>query len=1058
MNIPRLSVKRAVTFSMLFVAITGFGIMGLQLLPIELFPDITFPVAMVFVDYQGASPEDIESMVTRPIEEAVSSVSGIKNITSDSRQGVAFILLEFTWGTDMDLAKEEIRENLDMYGDMFPQEMSTPLVFAFDPSMMPIAFLGISGDFPTHELRAVSKQQIEPLLERIPGVAIAATTGGLDRQIQVRLDPARMRARRVAVGQVLNAIRMENMQMPAGTFDQGKITYSVHTQGKYGNVEEIAETIVGYAGTTPIRVQDVANVVDTFEEETAGTHINGAPGVMMVVMKQSDANTVKVANEVMKELPYINSILPEGVSLSIIFEQSGFIERSLGNLANTAVLAFFMAGFVLLFFLRNLRASIIVALSIPLSMLFTFFVMYLLDLNLNIISLAGIALAVGMLVDNSIVVLENTIRFMEDGQPPMEAAVNGPSEILMAIVASTLTTISVFIPILFVPGIAGVMFKDMAIAICVSLAASLFVATSLVPLMGSRILRPEAEQRPVRSRAIKFLNTRIGSWLGRMENVYSHHLDWALGHRRVTILLALLAFVGSLVLMIIMVDAEWFPESQEEQIVIRVERAPGTSIHEMEQTMARLERIAMESVPEAYAVTSSYGPGEGFASFSSTASNQGQLEINIVDIGQRERDTIEIRDALLPMLELEPGIELTAQLGGGMNMMTEGDIIVEIFGHDLETGQSIALDLIGQIDQLDHIVHVSSSYEKGRPELEVKLNRDQLSSLGLSSNLVTSTLSTYMRGTVASWYTEGSREHEILVRADEPYRNTASAIQELLISTPTGAHIPMADFVTLEPSRAPVTISRKNEQRVVYVNIDVEGSKLGAVTQEVQKVLENYNWPIGYQWAVGGAAEDMVESFFWLAIALMGGTLLVYMVMASQFESLLGPFIIIFTIPLALIGVVWALILTGTALSVIAMIGIIILVGIVVNNAIVLIDYIEQLRVRGIEMFEAVKTAARRRLRPILMTALTTILAMFPLALELGTGAELWAPMARSVIGGLTAATFLTLVIIPVVYTIFGDIRLRYARKRLDRGKVVGRRYVRLMENESGTPPPSIIT
>jgi len=622
MNVPQLAVKRSVTFSMIFIAMTGFGIMGLQLLPVELFPDITFPVAVVFVDYEGASPEDMESLVTRPIEEAVSSVSGIKNITSDSRQGVAFILLEFAWGTDMEMAKEEIRENLDMYGDMFPQEMRDPLVVAFDPSLMPISFLGVSGDMPTHELRAIAKDQIEPLLERVPGVALAATTGGLDRQIQVLLDPVRVRARRVAVGQLVTAISREYRQMPAGKFAQGQITYAVHTQGKYTDVEQIAETIVGYAGSSPIRVRDVANVVDTFEEETAGTHINGAPGVLMIVMKQSDANTVKVANQVLREIPFINSILPPGVRLSTIFEQSGFIERSLGNLATTAIMAFIMAAIVLLVFLRNMRASMIVVMSIPLSMLFAFFAMYLLDLNLNIISLAGLALAVGMLVDNSIVVLENTVRFVEEGQDPMEAAVNGPSEILMAIAASTLTTISVFVPVLFVPGIAGVMFKDMAITICVSLAASLFVAVSLVPLMGSRMLRPEGERKPLRSGALRRLNEWIGNRLEGLESTYSRHLDWVLGHRRLTIGATVLFFFGSMFLMVF-VDREWIPETQEEQIIIRAERAPGTSIKEMEQTMARLETIAMENVPEAYAITTSYGPGEGFASFSSTASNQG---------------------------------------------------------------------------------------------------------------------------------------------------------------------------------------------------------------------------------------------------------------------------------------------------------------------------------------------------------------------------------------------------------------------------------------------------
>jgi len=392
-----------------------------------------------------------------------------------------------------------------------------------------------------------------------------------------------------------------------------------------------------------------------------------------------------------------------------------------------------------------------------------------------------------------------------------------------------------------------------------------------------------------------------------------------------------------------------------------------------------------------------------------------------------------------------------------MHFMTGGDIIVEIFGNDLEQSQGIAVDLLERIRALPDVFDADSTYEQGRPELEVVIDRDQLASLGLSGSLVTSTLSTYLRGSVATWYTEGSREYEVLVRADESHRSTAAAIQNLSISTPMGQQIPMADFVSLEPSRAPTTISRKNEQRVVYVNIDVEGAALGRVTRQTNQILEEYDWPAGYQWAVTGAAEDMAESFMWLFVALLGGSLLVYMVMSSQFESLLDPFIIIFTIPLALIGVVWVLLLTGTSLSVISLIGVIILAGIVVNNSIVLIDYVEQLRTRGLEMFEAVRVAAKRRMRPILMTALTTILAMVPLAMEWGTGAEMWAPMARSVIGGLIMATLLTLIIIPVVYTIFGDLRLRSARKRLDRGKVVGRRYVRLMENGSnGSSQPVV--
>ncbi|MFC1544449.1 efflux RND transporter permease subunit, partial [Gemmatimonadota bacterium] len=909
MNLPALAVKRAVTFSMLFIGLTGFGLLGISLLPMDLFPNITFPVAVVITDYSGASPEDVEALVTRPVEEAISSVSGIKNIMSESRQGVSFVILEFDWGSDMDQAKLDIRENIEMFRDLLPAEINNPLVFAFDPSMMPIAFMGLRGDLPTSELRRIGQDVAEPLFERIPGVSVAETSGGLDRQIQVRLDPTRLRARQVSAQQVIGSIRSENVQLPTGTFDQGRMTYAVHAEGKYASVGQIAETIVGYAGATPIKLRDVANVRDTFEDPTMGTHVNGEPGVLLIIMKQSDANTVDVANRVVAEVPRVQSVLPAGVRLDILFEQASFIQRSLGNLANTAMLAFLMAGVVLLFFLQSVRASVIVALSIPLSIMAAGFAMYLIGITLNIISLAGLALAVGMLVDNSIVVLENTVRFIEDGETPRVAAVKGPSEILMAIVASTLTTISVFIPVLFVPGIAGVMFRDMALTICVSLAASLVVAVSLVPLLGSRLLLPAgglARRMDVFGRAGEGARAAIT----RLERFYRNRLEWVLNNRGLTLAIAFVVFVGSMALVTVL-DAEFIPESNQEQLIIEVERAPGTSLTDMEGSIRRLESIAIENVPEAYAVISQFGSGEGWASFGSTASHQGTIELDLVPIGDRERGTDEIREILMPLLEVEPDVELTYSTSGGPHtFMNQPDIIVEIYGHDQDVGKVIGTELAAQIAAVEGIFDVDSSVEEGRPELEVKLDRDYLSSMGLTGSAVIGALSTYMRGTVATYYTEAGREYEVLVVAENRFRDTASAIRDLLVATPTGRQVPMADFINLEPDISPTLVNRKNQQRVVYLNVDVESSDLRGMTNQVSAILEGYAWPEGFTWAIGGGAEDMMESFFWLAIALAGGALLVYMVMASQFESLVDPFIIIFSIPLALIGVVWALLVT----------------------------------------------------------------------------------------------------------------------------------------------------
>ncbi|MFO7767956.1 MAG: efflux RND transporter permease subunit [bacterium] len=1028
MNLPGLSVRRGVTFTMLYIVLVGFGFVGLNLLPMDLFPDITFPVAAVISDYPGSGPEDVESLVTKPIEEAVSSVSGIKNVTSQSRQGVSMVMLEFDWGSDMDQAKYDIRESLDLIRDMLPGEMRDPLVVAFDPSMMPIAFLSVRGDLPTSELREIATDQIEPLVARIPGVASASTSGGLDRQIQVVADPIRMKARGVSVQQLTGAIRVENVQMPSGSIDQSSYTFAVRTQGKYTSVDQIGATIVSYAGGSPIRVRDVAQVLDTYEEQTSVTRVNGAPGVMLVVLKQSDANTVAVANRVVDELPGIREALPSGVDLTLLFEQGGFIERSLGNLASTAVLAFLMAGVVLLFFLGSFRSSVIVALSIPISIMATFFAMYAIGTTLNIISLAGLALAVGLLVDNSIVVLENAVRFMEEGQAPREASVEGPREILMAITASTLTTLSVFIPVFFVPGIAGVMFKDMAVTICVSLVVSLLVSVTLIPLLASRFLSGATFQREEGwGGTFLRLSRRLVSDL---ESRYSRLLDWALGHRKTVLGVSLVLF-GLSAAGAVSLGGDFFSQAQEEQLMVTVERPPGTSLEAMRSTVTQVEEIIREEVPEARNYRVTYGSAEGWTALSGATSNEAQFFVDVGPMNVRERDTYEIRDALRPRMEQLAGVEVTVTAGGGMGMMGgEADLILEVYGEDQETARRLARQIAEEVRGIEGVVNVESSYERGRPEMEVRLNRGYASSLGISGAQVLSSLSTFVRGSVASYYTEGGHEYEILVRADEPYRESVSSIRDLYVATPAGTQVPMAGLVEVEPALAPVTINRKNKERMVTLSVDIEGRDLRSVTGEASKIMEEVTWPQGFRWGIDGSAQDMMESFFWLAIALLGGSVLVYMVMASQFENLLDPLIIIFTIPLALIGVVAGLLLTGTTLSVVAFIGAILLAGIVVNNGIVLVDYIEQLRHRGLDVGEAVRQGSCRRMRPVLMTALTTILAMIPLSLELGTGAELWAPMGRAVVGGMTVATLLTLLVIPVLYTLFSDLRAKFGTRK----------------------------
>jgi len=1009
-SLSSLSIKRAITFTMIYIFVVGFGLFGLSRLKIDLYPDVSFPVIAVITTYTGVAPAEMETLVTKPIEEAVASVENIKHIRSLSKLGASLVLAEFDWGLNLDKSEKDIRNNIDYIREYLPDEAGEPIIIQFDPQKMPILFMSVSGPMGPAELRELCRRRIKPALERIEGVASAETAGGLKRQIQVQIDPVKLHAQRLSVDAVISALRIENLQVPGGKLDEGETEFSVRTLSEYTSVDQIADTVIGYRNGAPIYIRNVAQVSDAYEEITRVIRNNKKPGILLIVSKNSKANTVQVSDRVVKELPNVLKRLPEGVQAGVIFNQADFIKRSISNLSSTAVQAFFLTVLVLLFFLHNIRASIIVALSIPISVVVTFSVLDLTGLTLNIMSMAGLALAIGMLVDNSIVVLENIYRHTGEGGTSIVSAESGTTEVAIAIIASTLTTIAVFFPVLFVPGIAGVLFNDMALTICFSLFVSLLVSLTLIPLLSSRFLK--IYNQPQR-RLTSGISDWVDSQLQKLYRGYSQALNGCLNHRKTTLFIALILFIGSGALALKM-GFDFFPKMDEGQFEMQVERAPGTGLRSTEMTFRQIEDILYETIPELKNQNTDIGVGETFGAFAK-GSYAGTIRVNLVEKEKRKRKQMEIESALRKKLEQISGI--TYSISHGQFLGEEGDLVIYLYGEDIDTARILSGRIKNLIKDIPGTADVKTSLETGRPELQLVLDRDRISALGLSTAQVSNAVSTYIKGTRASLFRDRGEEYEILVRLDRKYRENTEILKDLFVTSPRGDQIPLSSITQTHRSLSPTSILRRDQQRVTNISVTVQGANLGEVTRQVEARLEKMEIPSDFSYEIGGSAQDMRTSFKWLGLAFFGASFIVYMVMASLYESLLAPFIIFLTIPLCVIGVIGILFLTGTPVSVVALVGVIMLAGIVVNNSIVLVDYTNQLRTKGYAVREAVVEAGKTRLRPILMTSLTTIFGLLPLAFGWGSGGENWAPMARTVIGGLTTSTLVTLLVIPVIYT-----------------------------------------
>ncbi len=1016
MVLTKFSLKRQITLIMFYAVVIGFSMFSFSQLKIDFFPDITFPIAGVVTNYPGVGPEDIENLISRPIEEAVSSVKNIEKVSSQSFKGASIVTLEFKYGTDMNQAEIDIRKNLDYIRDFLPTEANEPITFVFDPSMMPIVYLNLSSDYlGSAELRRLAEETIEPLLERVQGVASVQTQGGLQRQINVNLNPTLLSSYGLSPDNVSQAIQAGSGLLPGGTIETENKSYNLRIFSEYRTLDQIRNTIVTMRGTEPVLVKDVAVVEDGYKENASEVRADYGEGVFMFIMKQSDANTVLTTRRIKEALPDILTRLPQGTKLTVMWDQADFIMRSVRNLSNTAIISFIFAFIVIYFFLRNIRGSIIMGISIPLSVVVTFAVMYAANLTLNIISMAGLALAIGMLVDNSIVVLENIYRHREMGESKLDAADIGSSEVGMAITASTLTTIAVFVPVLFVPNITGQLFKDLVLTITFSLIVSLIVALTIVPMMSANILR--LEKKVNKEGRFYRIKDKIGFFLESLSTKYAKLLDWSLSRRK-TILLIVTILFGISIGLTTFLGGDFLPKSDQGFIDFLMESPSGTPIEKTRLYAYQIEDIVKEIVPtdalESIAIF--YGEREGLGAFGTTSSTVETI-IKLKPKEQRSMSQFEIQDSLRKRLDDIPGVTYYFQEGGAFT--NEKDIEVKIIGFDIDKAKVIANDLKDKFGKVKGFVDISLNTKETTPELQVHLNKDIMNDLKLSSLSVASNISTAMAGKVISQYREKGDEYDIRIQYDKKFRNQKSMIEDMQLPLPNGEMIKLKQIANVTEEEASPTIFRENQSRYVSVGISLSGIDLSKAVDEVNRIVAETPIPSEFQVIIGGTAEDQQEAFFYLILAFIAAILLVYMIMAAQFESFVDPFIIMFTVPLSVIGVFIFLFITGTSISVMALVGLVMLVGIAVNNGIVLVDYINQLRKQGYELFDAVKTACAARMRPVLMTALTTILGMVPLALELGSGSETWTPLARAVIGGLTATTLLTLVVIPILYIMF---------------------------------------
>ncbi len=1033
MNISRGPVNRPVLTTIIFLVVIALGIVSFSRLSIDLMPEITFPTISVVTDYPNVGPQEIEESVSRPIEEALAAVQGVEEITSTSTEGRSRVRVAFAWGTELDVAANDIRDRIDRVMGRLPEDIERPMIRKFDLSAFPVMYLGVSSSLNPLDLRQIVEDQVKYRLERVPGVAAVDIRGGLNREIHVDLHAAEIKALGISTDAIISALGSENRNVPAGLYDKGNLEVLVRTQGEYRTIDEIRNTVIADRDGSPIQIRDVADVVDSWEEIRQIVRIDGKPGLRISVSKQSGANTVNVAREVWAEMDRINRDMPQ-LKLIALIDTSRYIKQSISNMGLAILLGGILAVMILFLFLRNISSTLIIATAIPISILAAFGLMYFGGFTLNIITFGGLALGIGMLVDNAIVVLENIYRHRESGKSYVASALDGTSEVWSAILASTMTTLAVFIPVVFIRGMSGIMFRQMAYVVSFSLLCSLIVALTLIPMLASRFLRFQSAQHYKDESRVHRIYASSEALFQRVQGQYSLLLAWALDHKK-TILITAGALLVISILLIRLIGVELMPATDEGEVRISLEMAVGTRLEVVDQTTRTVEEIVKKNVPEAVSVLSYVGSGGWRARGGHTA----QVRITLVPRRERKRSSEQVANDLRSLLGTLPGVTCRTRAGQGlfilrMGASSESEINLEVRGYDLETAHLLAQRINEAVKAIPSVTDTRISREEGSPEQIIRIDRNKAADLSLGVSRIGDALETAVGGKRATFFREGGKQHPVIVRLSEEDRMNLAELLDLTVVNDRGEPVVLRNVVETVREEGPVRIERKDQERIIQIEVNFTGKDMGTVIEEIREQIRHIPIPKDFAILFGGDYEEQQKAFRELFVGIILAIFLVYMVMAGQFESFRDPFVVLFSIPMAIIGVVLTMILTGTTFSMQAYIGCIIMTGVVVNNAILLVHHTNQLRREGgMELVAAVRQAGSDRLRPILMTTMTTVLGLLPLAIGFGEGGEAQAPLARVVIGGLLSSSLITLVLIPVVYTIFE--RKRTWKKPSQRGK-----------------------
>ena len=1037
MKIYESAVRKPISTSLLFIGVIVFGLFSLMQLAVDQYPEIEIPQISVITTYPGANAADIETNITRVLEDNLNTVEDLKKMTSRSSDNFSMVTLEFEYGSDLTEAANNIRDAVSRTQSLLPDDVDYPTIFKFSTSMMPVMMLAVTADESYPALDKILDEKLVNVLNRVNGVGAVSVMGAPEREVQVNVDPRKIEAYGLSIEQIGQIIAAENVNIPAGTIDIGNNTFNLKSDGEFTDSErDLRKVVLSNRGGRTVMLSDVAEIRDTLEKSTMDERVNGMRGVRVMIQKQSGANTVNIVKDIEKRLPAIAASLPSDVKMQLIFEGSQEITDAIGSLSETIMYAFIFVVLVVMVFLGRWRATFIICMTIPVSLICSFIYLFATGSTLNIISLSSLSIAIGMVVDDAIVVLENITTHIERGSNPKEAAIYATNEVWLSVIATTLVVVAVFLPLTMVPGMAGIMFRELGWIVTIVVCVSTTAAISLTPMMSAFLLKIDGGEHDYKGIGIVY--KPIDKALQWLDEAYARGLNWVVRHRRITVFTLMSLFVASLGL-VTQVPSEFFPPTDNGRISATVKLEQNLSVEYTARIARRIDSIIYAKFPEVVLVSASAGANSSdnaFAAMQTTGSHIINYNMRLPRSGERDRSIYIISDLLRQELDRIPEVRQYTVTPGGQSGSMSGTstVDVKVFGYDMNLTNDIANDLKARMSAIPGTRDVQLSRDDLRPEFNVVFDRDKLSYYGMNSATASQFVRNRINGMEAAKYREDGDEYDIVVRYAEPFRTSIDDIENIVLYGGSGQPVKLKEVAEVREEFAAPTIERENRQRVITVKSSLgAGVALGEVLQQVNRLVAEYPTPDGVALEVGGTVEDQGNAFSDLLTLFGLIVILVYIVMATQFESLKFPFIIMFTIPFAFTGVFLALWLTSTPLSLIALIGAIMLVGIVTKNGIVMVDYMNLLIERGSGVFDAVIAGGKSRLRPVLMTSFTTILGMVPLAIGSGEGSETWQPMGIAVIGGLTFSTILTLFIVPVLYSILVNRAQRKERERQEK-------------------------